>query len=380
MELDGLRAWVTAARKGRELTTLLERRGADVTWVPTLAADRPVDEPRLLTEIDAVLAARPRWVVASTGVGVRAWIEAARRHGREQMLLQLLRSTTVAARGPKARGALRQVDVNPAFVSPQETDADVADWLHGRVEPGDAVAVQHDGAAGEDSPYRRLVERAGVRLLAVAPYRCTLPRDPGPARTAIRRLLAGELDMVVCTSAPAARNLVAVAADLRLEAEVADALTGRSAAAAVGPVTAAALEDAGIPVAVMPVQPRTGELVRAVASWWARREALTTCAPGIELTPAGRVARIGTRAVVLGEVEFGVLAALVRRPHVVCSPQLLAREAWGHRAPTDPAAVKHPVARLRRKLGSAAATIQTVASVGYRYSPGALEGRGGTAP
>ncbi|HEX2029129.1 MAG TPA: uroporphyrinogen-III synthase [Nitriliruptorales bacterium] len=380
MEFDGLRVWVTAARKGRELTTLLERRGADVTWVPTLAADRPADDLQLLTQIDAVLAAKPRWVVASTGVGMRAWIEAARRHGREERLLHLLRSTTVAARGSKARGALRQVDVTVAFVSPQETDADVADWLHARLDPGDAVAVQHDGVAGEDGPYRRLAERDNVRLLSVAPYRCTLPRDLGLATTAIRQLLAGELDLVVCTSAPAARNLIAIAADLGLEAQVAHALTSRSAAAAVGPVTAAALEDAGIPVTVMPTQPRTGELVRAVASWWARRGALATCGPGIELTPAGRVARVGTRTVVLGEVEFGVLAALVRRPHVACSPQLLAREAWGHRAPTDPSAIKHPVARLRRKLGAAAVAIQTVANVGYRYSPGALGGRAGAAP
>lgn len=369
--MEELRVWVTAARKGAELASLLQRRGARVTWAPTVSGDRATPDPLLRDETDAVLAAAPSWVVASTGVGVRGWLEGARRAGRESRLVELLCRTQVVARGAKAHGALRQLGVSPIFVSPQETEADVASWLRPRVRPGEALAVQVHGAGGL-SAYQPL-ERAGVRLLPVSPYRCDLPDERAPAQQAARGVVAGELDLVICTSPPAARNLVVIAAEIGLEQAIVDALQSDVAVAAVGPVTAEALEESGIPVAVIPRQARIGDLVRTIAVWWDRRRSAGPPRGRIRLAPAGRMVRIGARTVVLGDVEFAVLAALVRRPDAVCGYELLAREAWGHRAPTDPAAIKHPVSRLRRKLGPAAKAIKTVSKVGYRYTPAALD-------
>lgn len=369
--MEDLRVWVTAARKGAELASLMQRRGARVTWAPTLSGDRPAPDPVLRHETDAVLAAAPSWVVASTGVGVRGWLEGARRGGREDDLLRLLNRASVVARGAKAHGALRQLGVRPVFVSPQETEADVAAWLRARIQPGETLAIQVHGAGGL-SAYQAL-ERAGARLLPVSPYRCDLPEERAPAQQAARGVVAGELDLVICTSPPAARNLVAIAAEIGLEQALIDALQDDVGVAAVGPVTAEALEEAGIPVAVVPRQARTGDLVRTVAAWWQRRRTAGQPPGRIELTSAGRVVQIGSRTVALGDVEFAVLAALVRRPDAVCGYDLLAREVWGHRAPTDPAAIKHPVSRLRRKLGAAGRAIQTVPKIGYRYTPAALD-------
>ncbi|MDP8962067.1 MAG: uroporphyrinogen-III synthase [Actinomycetota bacterium] len=374
VRLEDLRVWVTAARKGAELASLLQRRGARVVWAPTLSGDRAAPDPLLRDETDAVLAAEPSWVVASTGVGVRGWLEGARREGRESGLLQLLCRARVVARGAKAHGALRQLGVRPVFVSPQETEADVAAWLRPRVRPGEALAVQVHGAGGL-SAYQPL-ERAGARLLPVSPYRCDLPDERAAAQQAVRGVVAGELDLVVCTSPPAARNLVAIAAEIGLEQALVDALQAEVGVTAVGPVTAEALEKAGIPVAVIPRQARLGDLVRTIAAWWERRRASGPPRTRIQLTPAGRVVRIGDRTLVLGDVEFAVLAALVRRPDAVCGYELLAREAWGHRTPGDPAAIKHPVSRLRRKLGTASGAIETVPKVGYRYAPAVLADHG----
>ncbi len=367
VRLEDLRVWVTAARKGAELASFLQRRGARVVWAPTVSGDRATPDPLLRRETDAVLAAEPSWVVASTGVGVRGWVEAARRESRDRGLVQLLCQAGVVARGAKAHGALRQLGVTPVFVSPQETEADVAAWLRPRVRPGEAVAVQVHGAGGL-SAYQAL-ERDGARLLPVSPYRCDLPDERAPARQAVRGVVAGEIDLVVCTSPPAARNLVAIAAEIGLEQALVDALQADVGVAAVGPVTAEALEEADIPVAVIPRQARTGDLVRTIAAWWERRRISGPRPARIQLDPSGRVVRVAGRIVVLGEVEFAVLAALVRRPDAVCGYDLLAREAWGHRAPSDPAAIKHPVSRLRRKLGAASQAIQTVPKVGYRYAP-----------
>ncbi|MDP8970558.1 MAG: uroporphyrinogen-III synthase [Actinomycetota bacterium] len=370
----GLRIGVIGARTGAELVDALEGHGAQALWGPTLRSDVPVDDSRLLAETDAVLTAGPSWVVVSTAAGTRAWADAAARHGREAALRSLLAGTTLAARGPKAAAALQPLGVSPLFVSTQATDADVAAWLADRVRPGEIVAVQvhgvRDGGAGD--AYDRLGE-VGATVLRVAPYRCELPADREPARRLVLAACADELDAVVATSPPAVRNLLLIAEEIGRRRALVSALRETVAVAAVGPVTARAFEDAGAPVAVMPPRPRTGELVRALAGWAQRRDmALPAARPeslAIELVPETRVARVGARAIVLGEREFGVLAALVRRPQVMCSHDLIAREAWGHRAPDDPVRVKHQISRLRRKLGPAAATLQTVRPLGYRYAP-----------
>lgn len=372
--MDGLRVGVTSARKGAELTEALERRGAIVTWGPTVKTVPPETDAQLLDETDAILAADPDWVVGSTGTGMRAWVGAAEAHGRGEALRKLLTTARTVARGPKAMGAFRAMEVRPEFVSPQETDADVTAWLGHRLRAGDTIAVQVHGADVRQA-YQEL-ERRKATVLRAAPYRCVLPEDRAPAHRLIDRIVGGEVDVVVSTSAPAASNLVSIAAEMGRRAPLECALRERVAVAAVGPVTATAFERAGIGVSIMPQRFRTGDLIRALDSWnqrrsWAYGDGRSLTGP-VALVPDQRVARVGDHTATLGEREFALLAALVRRPHIVCRMDLLARETWGSQAPDDdPLHVKHLVFRVRRKLGPGAATIQTVRGVGYRYDPSA---------
>jgi uroporphyrinogen-III synthase len=371
--MDGLRVGVTSARKGADLTEALERRGAIVTWGPTVETVPPESDAQLLAETDAILAAHPDWVVGSTGVGLRAWIEAAEAHGRGKALRALFKAARTVARGPKAVGALRALGVNPEFVSPQETDVDVVAWLAQRLRPGEVVAAQVHGTDGKEA-YQELESRE-VIVLCAAPYRCVLPTDQEPARQLIDQIVGGQVDVVVSTSAPAASNLVRIAAQMGQRASLESALLERVAVAAVGPVTATAFERAGIGVSIMPQRFRTGDLIRALDSWdrrrsWVYGDGCRLAGP-VALVPDQRIARVGDYTTTLGEREFALLAALVRRPHIVCRMDLLARETWGCQASDDPIHVKHLVFRIRRKLGPGAATIQTVRGVGYRYDPSA---------
>ncbi|MBW3576528.1 MAG: uroporphyrinogen-III synthase [Actinobacteria bacterium] len=369
--MEGLRVGVTSAGEARELSGALERRGAVVTWGPTVEG-RVATGRDLLAQIDRLLAAEPSWVVASTGVGVRAWAEVAERHGRLHLLEATLRRARVVARRSKALGALRWLGVDPVFVSAQETDEDVATWLRQRLLPGDRVAVQVRGA-GSLGAYQRLVD-AGGEVLPLVPCTSVPPADLRPARELVRRACAGVVDVVVCTSPSAAGNLMRIAADIGVEGALVTALGERVAAAAVGMMTAASLENAGVPVAIMPPRPRTGELVGALGGWAASGRQLPV--PAVRLDPAGRAVIADGCRVELGHREFGVLAALVRRPHVACRLDLLAVEAWGHRAPDNPRLIKHQVGRLRRKLGCHGRSIETVRGVGYRYAPPSAGGSG----
>lgn len=366
--MDALRIGVTGDRKGRELAEALERRGGLVTHGPTVTSVPPECDQRLLDQTDTILASGPAWLVASTGAGMRAWGDAADAHGRGRALRRFVSASAAVARGPKALGGLRGLGGHALFVSPQETDADVSAWLGERVGAGDVVAVQVHGA-DTGTAYESLSE-AGARVLHASAYRCVLPEDLSPARRLVRKAVDGELDVIVATSSPAVANLFTVADQIGLRRPLVQALCTHVAAAAIGPVTAHAFEAAGAPVAVMPARYRTAELIRALEGWTDRRGTEGVgAADGIELCPATRIARSGPLAVALGPREFAVLSALVRRPQIVCSPAQIAREAWGHRQPDDPAQIKHQISRLRRKLGTAGACLETVRGVGYRYRP-----------
>lgn len=263
--MDGLRVGVTGARRGEETAALLTRHGARPLLGPTLEGDVSVDDARIATETRTALSGDPGWLAATTGAGMRTWLAAAERTGDADQLRAWLARARLVARGAKAVGAVRAEGLSAEFVSPNETDAELAAWLAGAVAPGEAVVVQQHGVAHDLGPYQALADQRDVR--AVAPYRCAPPSDPTAAHELIQRACDGELDAVLATSAPAVHNLFTLAGDLGRAEALRSAFAGPLGAAAVGPVTAAAFEEHGVAVAVMPHRSRTAELVRALMAW-----------------------------------------------------------------------------------------------------------------
>lgn len=268
MTLQGLRVGVTAGRKGAELAAALERRGAVPRWGPTVGGDRAEPDAAILAQTEAVLAGQPTWVAASTGVGMRLWAEVAGRHGRFEELRAALGAAHRLARGAKAVGGLRGAfGLDPEWVSEHETDADVAQRLVDTAASGATVAVQLHGGPGRAYA---AVERAGMELLTVLPYRSVLPEDTGPALELVQRVVDGGIDLLVFTSPGAATNLLELAGELgpRAPGRVREAVAGGVAVAAVGPVTADACHQAGLGVTLTPRRSRTGDLLRDIDAWW----------------------------------------------------------------------------------------------------------------
>lgn len=362
--MQGARVAVTANRKGAELAALLERRGAEVLLGPTLSGDVAAPDDAILADTRAILDADPRWLVATTGVGMRMWVEVADRGGLGDDLRSLVHRARCVARGAKAVGGLAPLGVKPDWVSPNNTDRDVASWLRSRMLPGDTIAVQQHG--GHPTVYDVLVDD-GADLLSVLPYRWELPDDPEPAREVIRAAVAGDLDVVSFTSAGAVSNLFVLARDMgdQVLTDLRQALSGTVAVASVGPVTAEAVEAEGGVNTIVPRRWRTADLVRALEGWWQRRGEVGTDLR-LRLHPARSCASVSDRDIELGPREYAVLAALARRPGVLVRTEDLVVEGWGHEAPDDAGMVKHQVARLRRKLDGTDVRIETVRGAGYR--------------
>ncbi|GAA4516508.1 hypothetical protein GCM10023191_087570 [Actinoallomurus oryzae] len=262
-----IRVGVTSARKGAELVTAFERRGARVLHGPTLGGDRPVDDDVIAVAIDRLVELRPLWFAASTGMGMRLLAAAAERTGRRDALVRALQNATVVARGQKAAGGLKRLGVTPVWVAPDERDFQVEAWLAEHVRTDEVVAVQVHGAGGD--PYGKLIQ-TGAIVEKLAPYVSAPPDDPGPGTRLAEAAVAGELDVVTFMSPSAAHGLATLANAAGIGDRVREALNGPVAVATVGPVTGDGARDAGYAVTIESDN-RAGALVRAVMSWWADR-------------------------------------------------------------------------------------------------------------
>src|SRR5688500_5199152 len=105
--LAGFAVGVTAARRHEELAALLERRGARVVHAPAIRLVPLSDDGELLRATEECITKPLDFVVITTGIGFRAWLETADGWGLRDDLIERLGKVRIMARGPKARGAIR---------------------------------------------------------------------------------------------------------------------------------------------------------------------------------------------------------------------------------------------------------------------------------
>jgi two-component system phosphate regulon response regulator PhoB len=73
------------------------------------------------------------------------------------------------------------------------------------------------------------------------------------------------------------------------------------------------------------------------------------------------------RAVTLTATEFKLLEILARRRGRVQTRERLLQDVWGYENPIDSRTVDTHMRRLREKIGAAAAYLETIRGVGYRF-------------
>jgi two-component system, OmpR family, alkaline phosphatase synthesis response regulator PhoP len=93
------------------------------------------------------------------------------------------------------------------------------------------------------------------------------------------------------------------------------------------------------------------------------------CFQNLEIDVAARETRVGEERLALTKTEFDILYLLATHPNHVLSRDQILDAVRGDGAVITERAVDFQVSGLRRKLGSAAALIETVRGVGYKLSP-----------
>ncbi len=358
--LAGFTVGVTADRRRDELTALLERRGARVVLAPALRIIPLADDSDLRAATLSCVEHPPDIVVATTGIGLRGWLEAAEGWGLAESLRTRLAASYLIARGPKARGAARAAGLVDAWSPESESCEEILEHLKGTAFPhglaGRRVAIQLHGEPQLD--FCSAIRDAGADLVEVPVYRWAPPTDLAPLRRLVDLVANRLVDAVTFTSAPAVISLLAAAgtdADAVLDALRVDVL-----AACVGPVTAAPLSDRGVPF-VAPARARLGALVRTIVDELPQR-ARTLRIAGAAITLRGHAAVVDGALRPLAPAPMAVFRALAESPG-----RVLSRSALLQSLPrgADEHAVEMAVARLRAALGGPS-YVQTVVKRGYR--------------
>lgn len=362
-----MRVGVTASRKATEQITMLRRRGAEVLWAPMLqvASVHGADE-HLRRATDDVLAAPVDLLVATTGVGMQAWLEAAAAWGLQEQLLAHLEGAEIIARGPKTIGAVRANGLRELWSPTSECFGDVLAHLAGRDLRGKHVVVQEFGRSL--SAVARQLERRGACVRVVTVYRIEPVAVSGGVLELVQAVARRDVDAVTFTAAPAVTAFLDAAAAHGLAELVADAMRAEVVAVSVGPVTAAELEQRQIPT-IWPERSRLASMVSLAERELPERRAGITIGVvgGHQLRMTAEHVLLDGREVRLTPAPAAVLRALAARPgHVVSRPDLLAALPSGT-AGTEHA-VEMAVARLRQAVGSR--VVQTAVKRGYRLAVG----------
>jgi uroporphyrinogen-III synthase len=358
--LAGFAVGVTAARRADELGTMIERRGATVQHGPALRIVPLVDDTELLAATRKLIEQVPDITVATTGIGFRGWVQAATEWGIGSELLGALGTGKLIARGPKARGAIRSSGLTDAWSPPSESSAEVLEYLLELGVQGLRIAVQLHG-----EPLPDMVEAltmAGADVIEVPVYRWEPPADLGPLDRLTDATLAGDLDVLAFTSAPAAAGLLARAAERGLRDELIARLRGPVLALCVGPVTAAPLVAVDIPT-LQPQRSRLGAMVRRLETELpARSRGLPVAGHWLELR--GRAVLLDGVLRPISRPGMVLLRALARRPGRMVSRTELAAALPG---PADDGALEKAMSGLVTALGEAK-LVQPVLAVGYRLA------------
>jgi uroporphyrinogen-III synthase len=358
--LAGTRILVTAQRRADELAGALVRRGAEVTVAPTLGVVPHIDEETLLRRTREILAEGVDTLVVTTGIGFRGWMDACEAAGVYDELVAALGGVRLVARGPKARGALQGHGLTADWVAESETSAEIVQFLLAEGVEGTRIAVQHHGA-GDPHLEKQLID-AGAEIVPLEVYRWGPPADPAAVTETALAVAAGSFDAAMFTSAPAASAWLAEL-DRQGVTDVVRDLTsaGRLLLAAVGPVTADPLVNAGMRT-VYPDRSRMGALVRLVILTLGD-EAHSVRTPSGVLHVRASAATLDHAVLPLSPNGLAILRCLARRPGEVVSRDRLLEVLPG--ASADPHTAEVAVARLRESLSSHGSLVRTVIKRGY---------------
>jgi uroporphyrinogen-III synthase len=265
--LAGRRIVVPETRELDLLAQMLERHGATAVRCPLVAIRDVADAAPVEAWLARFIAAPPDDLILLTGEGLGRLVGFAQRAGIEAPFVAALAKVRKITRGPKPARRLHALGLKPDLAAVEPTTAGVIAVLAGEDLAGRRVAVQ----LYPDNPNAALIDflrNSGADPDPVLCYAYASQSEDRHVADVIDAMAAGRVDLIAFTSSPQVKRLRAVAAASGREAALAAGLA-RTTIAAVGPVVARAIEEAGGRVAIAPadsfhMKPMVNAIIAAI--------------------------------------------------------------------------------------------------------------------
>jgi uroporphyrinogen III methyltransferase/synthase len=251
--LFGKRVLVTRTRRqASELSRMLADLGAEPIELPSIEIVETADSRDVRGAIEDLRTSAYGWVVFTSANAIEVFMRHvtedgfdARAFGRAQ----------IAAIGPGTAEALAAHGLRADVMPERFVGEGLAEAFVGRMMRGQRVLLPR--AADAREVVVEALQRMGARVDELTLYRSEVPKDPDAE--GLRRLRAGEVDVATFASSSSVRNLVEM-----LGGDIEP--LRRATIAAIGPVTAEAVADAGLRVDVTAEAHTVPGLVRALVA------------------------------------------------------------------------------------------------------------------
>ena len=257
LPLAGKRVVITrAALHSSELHEKLKSRGAIPVLLPLVSFAPPED----YAPIDAALLKWKQfdWVIFTSAFAVQAVMSRSGKLGRN--LLKGGAPPCVAVVGPATREQAEKLGIPVEYMAQTHLGVALAKEMGDRLREKRVLLPRSD-RANPDLPSTLL--SLGATVTEVVAYRTLRPSDADQAKVA--DVAKGEADAILFFSPSAVHHFAELAGRDRLKT-----LQHRVVMAAIGPVTARALREAGVQRIVTPAESTAGAVVAALESSFTR--------------------------------------------------------------------------------------------------------------
>ncbi len=263
-DFSGLKVAAFESRRTDDMVRLIERHGGEAHVSPSMR-EVALEENRPNIDLaNRIMTGEVDVFIVMTGVGFKHLIQAIERHVDMQRFLNCLQDMTTVARGPKPVAAMKEYGITPTIRIPSpNTWREVLSTLDQDLPVNQlTVAVQEYG-----KPNPSLVaglEARGAHVQSVKVYRWALPEDTEPLERNIRAIAAGEMDVLMFTSAHQLTNLFDLAGQLGLADEI-QSQFDQCVVVSIGPTTSEWIRHLSLPVDLEPESPKMGPMVITAA-------------------------------------------------------------------------------------------------------------------
>lgn len=260
-DFAGLQIASLESRRADDMARMIERHGG-VSHVSPSMREVPIEPNRPAIDFAyRVMTGQINIVIFMTGVGFRFLVRSIEKHLDSQRFLDSLSDITTICRGPKPVAAMREFGVQPTHkIGEPNTWREILRYIDNQKVP---IANQEIGLQEYGISNASLVAGLEARGASVSPvkvYGWDFPETVDPLRENIQALAEGRRDMLLLTSAHQIVNMMRMAEQMELTADLRAGLR-TTAIASIGPTTSQMLAECDLHADLEPSHPKMGHLV-----------------------------------------------------------------------------------------------------------------------